>query len=1328
MKNVFLIKLISSLILVNLVLTSAVFSQTILTNGATIINDIPVHQRVFNRIGAYGKTSVCSTDTVNYTFNKTSAFQTVTLNATSSGSIFAQWYAAPQAITVYGFDFYAWQTTGTAPITITCNIYNSTTDSLPSGTPLRSITVSVDTTFGGGLLSVLRKKAIFTTPVTTNQAYVLTVETSSSNSVAVVSNNWTATPPNGRAEWLSSVKIGSTFFRGYSVVVGGNRFDADFILQPYVSYSMTAGFTTVNCNSGGNTVYFTNTSSPVLFNKFYSTRAFFNIPQYSCLWDFGDSTGSWYYKDGMHNYSYRIAYNVTLKDSLYGWLTGCGDQATNLIPVGPPAPGAYNNSPLCAGTTIHLRADTITGATYYWTGPNGFSSALQNPNIANANISMVGNYNVRAIIGQCSSMVATTYVNVISTPTASNNGPLCAGQTLNLSASSISGATYSWTGPNSFTSSLSNPVKTGTTVADSGTYSVSITLAGCGTIGPFTTLAIVNRVPGIPTVSSNSPLCVGDNLNLTSSGYAGGSYSWIGPNAFTSTQQNPSRSTVLSSYAGTYNVTITSNGCTSPAGSTTVTINNVPSTPTAGNNGPLCSGQSLSLTATAIAGATYAWSGPNSFTSTSQNPTRSSITTSDAGWYSIIATVSGCSSYAGTTYVAITTLTPTPVTSSNGPLCPGQNLQLAASTIPGATYSWTGPNSFTSTQQNPTISSVTAVNAGIYSVTATTSGCGTSSAGNTTLAINSLPGAPTAGNNSPVCNGDSIRLTASNITGANYFWSGPNGFSSGSQNPLIANASSIKAGIYSVYVTVTGCGTSPTSTTNVITHAIPPTPTALSNSPVCTGDSISFSASITGVGPNVNYTWSGPNNFNSSLANPVLHNSNSAYSGTYNLTVTDSGCTSQTGSTYVTVKSIPSTPTPSSNAPICQGGNLFLSASTVPGAFYSWTGPKAFKSLLQNPFISNATDTGNTGTYTVTAIVNGCISIPASLLVIINPLPATPVASNSSPKCIGDNVSLFASTVSGATYSWTGPNGYSSTFQNPVLTNVSTAVAGIYSVVAITSTCTSNSASTAVIVNSVPLAPILSSNAVSGLACTGDTLMLFANFVSGATYTWNGPAGFGDSVQNPIIPNLKTINGGTYSASISKGGCSSSASTINITVNQSPATGPITGKISVKNYEVDTYSVTGSLGSVYNWLITGGGTLQSGGSTNTIIVKWGAATASAFLRVRETAITGCNGPLQQLNISVSSTVGMKEEKMNSGFVTVYPNPANRVLNISFDLQNSAEAKMEMLNLVGQTVLSYTKEISKSENVELDISNLRSGIYLTRVTIGDEKKIFKVVVE
>jgi hypothetical protein len=86
-----------------------------------------------------------------------------------------------------------------------------------------------------------------------------------------------------------------------------------------------------------------------------------------------------------------------------------------------------------------------------------------------------------------------------------------------------------------------------------------------------------------------------------------------------------------------------------------VTVNALPTAPTAGSNSPVNVGGSINLTASTVSGATYAWTGPNGFTSTQQNPTITGATLPMAGTYTVTATVNGCTSTASTTLVNVTT-------------------------------------------------------------------------------------------------------------------------------------------------------------------------------------------------------------------------------------------------------------------------------------------------------------------------------------------------------------------------------------------------------------------------------------------------------------------------------------------------------------------------------------------------------------------------------------------------------------------------------------------------------------------------------------------------
>ena len=99
---------------------------------------------------------------------------------------------------------------------------------------------------------------------------------------------------------------------------------------------------------------------------------------------------------------------------------------------------------------------------------------------------------------------------------------------------------------------------------------------GCTSATPATLPVIIKETPAILPVSSNSPLCSGDTLKLTSSLVAGASYNWTGPNGFTSTLQNPIIPRAQVTATGIYSVTASMAGCTSAAATTPVTVNPTP--------------------------------------------------------------------------------------------------------------------------------------------------------------------------------------------------------------------------------------------------------------------------------------------------------------------------------------------------------------------------------------------------------------------------------------------------------------------------------------------------------------------------------------------------------------------------------------------------------------------------------------------------------------------------------------------------------------------------------------------------------------------------------
>ncbi|MGZ3919002.1 MAG: hypothetical protein ACXVPB_09075, partial [Bacteroidia bacterium] len=365
-----------------------------------------------------------------------------------------------------------------------------------------------------------------------------------------------------------------------------------------------------------------------------------------------------------------------------------------------------------------------------------------------------------------------TNCGVLCSMTVTGTSSLCPGKTATLSATTGTGVvSVTWNGPAGYSSTGNNASVTN--MSSTGVYTAIATTSGtnpatntCSITKTITVLPLPNPLP-----TNNGPVCAGKPVTLSVGAQA--SYTWSGPNGFTSNAQNP---IVNPAVAGVYSVAVTSTGGCTNIATTTVAISPSP-TSTPNNNGPVCAGSVLSLTGSG--GGTYSWLGPNGFASAQQNPNINNVTTAASGLYTLIVTVGTCTAPA-TTSVTINPK-PVPVAANNGPVCSGNTLNLSGNG--GTGYAWSGPNIFSSAQQNPVISPVSSANAGVYTLTVTnTFGC--TNTITTNVVVNAIP--VVAVNNPTVCVNQTINLTSNG--GSTYSWSGPNGYSSGVQNPSIPNA------------------------------------------------------------------------------------------------------------------------------------------------------------------------------------------------------------------------------------------------------------------------------------------------------------------------------------------------------------------------------------------------------------------------------------------------------------------------------------------------------------------------------------------------------------
>src|SRR5271169_4668860 len=290
----------------------------------------------------------------------------------------------------------------------------------------------------------------------------------------------------------------------------------------------------------------------------------------------------------------------------------------NPCPPGPGGSGCSSTSfPANAGDSIQVWADlngvpdaNPPAATNWDFGAGASPASCAGTTCQGFTFTYTqGGYFTITLTGYATTATMQAQIAVVSV-TATNNGPVCAGTPLTLAATGPASATYAWTGPNGFTAAVQNPTIAAPTAAASGVYQVTRTYLSANTTAQTT--ATVKAPPVVPIAGNNGPLCAGQTLALTAATVSGATYAWTGPNGFTSSLQNPTLSNVTAAATGTYIVTATVNGC-STAASTGVTVNTPPPAPAAANSGPVCAGGTLALTASTIANATYAWTGPNGF-------------------------------------------------------------------------------------------------------------------------------------------------------------------------------------------------------------------------------------------------------------------------------------------------------------------------------------------------------------------------------------------------------------------------------------------------------------------------------------------------------------------------------------------------------------------------------------------------------------------------------------------------------------------------------------------------------------------------------------------
>lgn len=236
--------------------------------------------------------------------------------------------------------------------------------------------------------------------------------------------------------------------------------------------------------------------------------------------------------------------------------------------------------------------------------------------------------------GSSSSTGSITIGAAPNAPSVASNSPVCAGQTLSLSAAPINGVTYLWSGPGGYTSTQPSVTLPNANAGLIGQWAVTANNGTCASQASFVNVN-VTPPPVISVTPAFSAYCAGGSTTMNATGAV--NYTWYAGGAVLG---NGNTQTVTPSNTTTYTVTGSVNGCSGFA-TATILVHPVPNA-SFESNASACIGEVVPFTSTGSGASGYQWDlgdGGNSFTASTSHMY------SDPGVYpvSLIATTSaGC--------------------------------------------------------------------------------------------------------------------------------------------------------------------------------------------------------------------------------------------------------------------------------------------------------------------------------------------------------------------------------------------------------------------------------------------------------------------------------------------------------------------------------------------------------------------------------------------------------------------------------------------------------------------------------------------------------------
>lgn len=243
---------------------------------------------------------------------------------------------------------------------------------------------------------------------------------------------------------LGTIEVTQPIGTNFMYKRNGSNYQSDrffYGLLPNTAYDITVKDIITGCVSNVTTI-----TDPIPANPSPPQGV---VTQPTCINPFGKikitspvvGAGFQYSKDGANfqnedeflNLTPNSTYTIYIRNSVTGCIS-VGEIFHVDPTILPPAKPIASGSDVCESETIMLNTPTVTGAVYNWTGPNGFVSTDQNPQIPNATVANDGVYKVSiSLFADCPSLPGEVVINVneLPQPELNQNEYICTDTTTN---------------------------------------------------------------------------------------------------------------------------------------------------------------------------------------------------------------------------------------------------------------------------------------------------------------------------------------------------------------------------------------------------------------------------------------------------------------------------------------------------------------------------------------------------------------------------------------------------------------------------------------------------------------------------------------------------------------------------------------------------------------------------------------------------------------------------------------------------------------------------------------------------------------------------------